>query len=160
MLLRIQTVFLSLATILTVLFIKLPYSGMSLNDDSLIMLTFSGLKDANDPDLLYNRTIALTILVILTGLLSLVTIFLYNNRKLQLRLCVLNILLTIGFILALPVYYIAFKNGVGLAPDVVVIHPQLRWPLIIPFINIVLIFQAFRAIRRDDLLIKSLDRLR
>lgn len=160
MLLRIQTVFLTLTVILTVVFIKLPYSGMNLDDGALIMLTFTGLRDANNPALLYNPTIALTALVVLTGLLSLITIFLYNNRKLQLRLCVLNILLTIGFLLALPVYYFAFKSGMGLAPDVVVLHPQLRWPLIIPFINIVLIFQAFRAIRRDDLLIKSMDRLR
>jgi hypothetical protein len=160
MLLRIQTVFLTLATLLSVLFLFKPFSSLYMNDGTLCMLTFAGLKTAEDPILLINRTLPLAILATTTGLLSLVTIFLFNNRVVQLRLCVFNILLTIGFLVALAFYYLAFKNGIGLAEGTFAVENKLRWTLIIPFINIILIFQAFRAIRRDDLLVKSNDRLR
>lgn len=160
MLLRIQTVFLALATALSsILFIK-PYAGMLMSDGTHTMLTFMGLKTTHEPIILLNSTIPLTGLAIITALLSFITIFFFGNRKLQLRLCVFNILLTLGFILALCGYYLAFKKGLGLAEDIYTVDTKLRFALIIPFVNIFLIFQAFRAIRRDDLLIKSMDRLR
>ena len=160
MLLRIQTAFLSIATMLSVFFLFKPFSSLYMNDGTLCMLTFAGLKTAEEPIILLNLTFPLSVLAITTGLLSLVTIFLYSNRVLQLRLCVLNILLTLGFLLALAFYYLAFKNGIGLAEGTFAVQHRLRWTLIIPIINIILIFQAFRAIRRDDLLMKSYDRLR
>ncbi|MBN1951518.1 MAG: DUF4293 domain-containing protein [Bacteroidales bacterium] len=125
-----------------------------------LMLNFRGLQNLYDTDTVYNNTFALTALVIITGLLSLITIFLFNNRKLQMRLCVFNILLTLGILLAIVGYYLLFKAGIGLEKGMKVFDPHLRWTLIIPLVNVVLLFQAFRFIRRDDILIKSYERLR
>lgn len=94
----------------------------------------------------------LLLLFLISALLSLATIFLFKNRKLQMSLGRLNIILNI-----LLIGYLAFsltslsggfsdsEKGVG---------------LFIPFVSIVLLFIANRFIKKDEKLVKSVDRFR
>ncbi|NLN34374.1 MAG: DUF4293 domain-containing protein [Flavobacteriaceae bacterium] len=87
-----------------------------------------------------------------SGLLSLLTIFLYKNRKLQMRLNGLNISLNIlligylAYVLSnLPGGFANAEKGVG---------------LFVPFVSIVLLVIANRFISKDEKLVKSIDRFR
>jgi DMSO reductase anchor subunit len=91
----------------------------------------------------------LLVLVYGAAVLALVTIFLYKNRKLQLRLCIGGVLLTF---FALVVTYFRIQNfnpggTIGLG-------------MIIPVAMLVLFVMAARGIYKDEKLVKSLDRLR
>src|SRR3954453_13592493 len=91
--------------------------------------------------------IAITILTSIIGALCLFLIFLYKNRKLQLRLSFLALLLS-----CINIYlYFSFKDesvsGVSLFS-------------IFTFLIPIFILMAIRGIYRDIKLIKSLDRIR
>jgi hypothetical protein len=89
-------------------------------------------------------------LLVFTGasmILSLVTIFLFKDRKLQIRLCLIGIAVSI---LILLFYWLEIKNVKG------TISLTALFALAIP----VSYFMAFRGIRADQKLVKSLDKLR
>lgn len=89
----------------------------------------------------------------ITGVLELLGIFLFRRRALQMRICIFCIILLVGWYLALVAF--AYIMGDGLVGEY---RPQL-WASI-PAINAILLYLAFRAILHDELLVRSLDRLR
>ena len=99
--------------------------------------------------------IALMILAGLGAVLSLVTIFLYNNRKLQLKLSYL--ITTLAIILPI-IAVLLYSNQVGTIPDSVEVNDSLG--LYLPIGMILFSILAARFIRKDDNLVKSMDRLR
>lgn len=90
-------------------------------------------------------------LLILTGgsiILSTVTIFLFKDRKMQIRLCLLGLLVSVVII----VRYIMLMNKLT--------NTTLALYAILPFVFLASYFLAFRDIRKDEKLVKSLDKLR
>lgn len=92
------------------------------------------------------------LLFLVSAVLSLLTIFLFKNRKLQMRLNGMNILLNIlliGYLTfsvsKLPGGFSDSEKGIG---------------LLIPFVSIILLFVANRFIKKDEKLVKSVDRFR
>ena len=94
------------------------------------------------------------ILALILALLPLINAFLCRNRKLQLRISVYSIILAFGLI-GLIYYY--FVIGFRQLDDPVY---ALRFPIIVPVIYIIMIYLAFRGIRKDEILVRSLDRIR
>lgn len=91
------------------------------------------------------------LLLICTGaslLLSGAIIFLYKDRKLQIKLCLLGLLLSVLVI----ILYIAEMNKLT--------KSTLALFAVLPFIIVTSYFMAFRNIRKDEKLVKSLDKLR
>ena len=84
--------------------------------------------------------------------LSLVTIFLFKNRKLQFVLVRFNILINI-ILLGVFGYYTQTFSG-----EILVSEKEIE--LVIPFISIVFLYLANKAIKKDEDLVKSVDRLR
>ena len=99
-------------------------------------------------DLNAGTTIWLTLLTALAGVLAFVTIFLFNNRKLQLKLAYAGIFLTI---VLLTLYFIEMGNFYD---GTVAIWAIFYFAILACFIL------AARGVRHDVKLIKSLDRLR
>lgn len=91
--------------------------------------------------------------IIVVLLLSFITIFLYHRRLLQIRLCVLTIVMLVG--LQGVMYYVVYAYGENLNSK-----PSYNLVFIFPLIAAILNFLALRAIARDEALIRSLDRLR
>ena len=91
-------------------------------------------------DIIFILSLALNVL---TSIISFVTIFYYKRRRTQFVLCRLNILLNFSI---LACFY--FVMGVF---DIVIL---------IPIICIFLLVAANRAIKKDEDLIKSMDRIR
>ena len=84
------------------------------------------------------------------GLLVFITIFLFSKRKIQLRLIQLVLLVHIAF----SIWYV---YSFGLTKMIEKIHlvPGLFFSL-----GLLLLVLAYRAIKKDEALVRSLDRLR
>jgi hypothetical protein len=133
---RIQSVWLLVAGIITFLTLKFSfYSGTYLPDNQYHQL------NGTENILLMITTIAL-------GVLSIITIFLFKTRIVQLRLCIAGILLDL---LVVFLYYRAMQNftkgefAITAASHIIII--------------LALVFAA-RGINKDEKLIKDSDRLR
>jgi hypothetical protein len=86
---------------------------------------------------------------------SLTIIFLYKNRKSQMMLTRLSILLA-GIFIAIDFY---FSDSVGkeFSPDV---NPMYLAGTYFPILQIILLMMALRGIKKDDELVRSADRIR
>ena len=138
MLQRIQSIWLLLVAIFAAITFRFPfYNG-------------DWLKDAiqSPVDLNAKTTIWLSIVTVLTGALAFVTIFLFDNRKLQLKLCYLGIFLTVVLLI---LYFLEMNNFTsGSIALWCIFHFAILGSYIL----------AARGIWKDEKLIKSMDRLR
>lgn len=99
------------------------------------------------------------VLYMVIVMLALVCIFLFKKRKVQFRLTVLNIFLSIGAI-ALPYFKVEeFKASLQAAGKTISTNSYLP-AAFLPVLILVFLFLAARGIYKDERLIKSLDRLR
>ena len=139
---RIQTIWLLLAAIAGFFLTKLPlYEGS----------TGSGLP------VTYTATESLLLfaLTIVAALLAFVSIFLFKNRKQQMRFSLFGILLSI-ILTGLVVYmFDSFKTAnPGFTKS------SYSWGALLPLAMIIFFIMAWNNMRKDEKLIKSLDRLR
>lgn len=100
----------------------------------------------------YQSTWGLFGILLLSTITALVTIFLYKNRMLQIRMCIFNSLLLVGFYLAFIAFYFALKTDDNTY--------RIAWALCLPLVSIILNIMAIRAIGRDEVMVKAADRLR
>ena len=136
MLQRIQTIWLFLAAVCTFLGLKFPF--------------YSGTNKEGIPSYILNGTESIPLILVTgaVGVLALITIFLYKNRKLQLRLCVAGILLQ-AFLLFL--YYSKLSGFLG---GTYALTALLQAGALLFF------FLAARGISRDEKIVKESNRLR
>lgn len=102
-------------------------------------------------------TWALFALTAISGLIALVTIFLYKKRVLQIRLSIFNAILMIGFYALFGFFVYTLKGGLG---NEDVFSVSLKLGLCFPFIALILDYLAIRHIGADEMLVRSLNRLR
>lgn len=98
----------------------------------------------------------LGVVLMLVALITFFDIFLFRKRALQMRLMSFSIILLVGwYLLYAYAYWQLFqeadKNGLILTVCI---------PAALPFCSIVLNYQAFCYILKDEMLVRSLDRLR
>jgi len=94
--------------------------------------------------------------LIVTGLiaaLAMITVFLYKKRKLQLKISYLILFL---LILLYALYFIFDRQTLPLSE----LFRQVGHTFVIPLVSCVLAYLAIRGIKKDEKLIRSLDRLR
>jgi len=96
------------------------------------------------------------IMVALSVLLSLVTLFRFKNRKQQTGLTWLNILVCA----ALQAWLVIRVNNTTSGLDYASVQGHYWIGLFIPLITLILLFLAKAGIHKDEKLVKSLDRLR
>lgn len=93
-------------------------------------------------------------ILFLSTVVALGSIFLFRNRMLQIRMTIFNGILLIGYYVAFVVFVFMLQKQLGTATF------QIDWALCLPAIAIVLSYLSFRAIYRDELMVKAADRLR
>lgn len=134
---RIQTVYLLLVVLAVLAFIFVPFGG----------ITIDGVRGI----LIIKEIILFLLLSAGIGLIALGAIFIFGNRKLQMRIVLLNILVSIVligiFVFRLITFYGLDKYTFGAGAV---------FPLFILFFNLL----AYNGIKSDDKLVKSMDRLR
>lgn len=99
------------------------------------------------------KTIPLTILLSVIVLMLIITIFLYKNRILQMRLSVFNILLMLGSVGLIYFYSLQVQGKIDG-------ETFYLYPVIFPVASAILTFLAFRGIKKDEELVRSYDRIR
>ena len=133
---RIQTLWLLLASACAFISLKVPY--------------YSGTNKEGIPSykLMGTENFYLMLLTIAIAVLALITIFLYKNRTLQLRLCILGILLEAILIF---LYYRETKTFVdGTYALTALLHGCI----------VLFFFLAARGVSHDNKIIKDSNRLR
>lgn len=86
-------------------------------------------------------------------LLSFLTIFLFKNRKLQMRVCMFTLLLSIGFIVYAA--FLAFGFVKSLEANF-----SFKFAIALPIITPILLFLAHQGIRKDYILVRISNRIR
>jgi hypothetical protein len=152
---RIQSVYLFLTTLLSLLFLKGSFLTFIDNSGSVIQITFKGIiRDTNTSGFeLIEKLLPLSVIIILIPVLSIITILLFKNRRIQLRFA-LSVILLICVDILVSIYYSWFviaKYEAGFIPG---------FKMIIPLLMLISAVIAYRGIRKDDQLVKSYDRLR
>ncbi len=152
MLQRTQTLFLLGVFILSLFLLTGPITRLTLEGSEYI-LKHSGLLDAagNKAGV---ATWPLSALFITVAALAFLNIFFYRHRMRQMRIAVFLILLNAGMIGIMFYYTFVAKSQLEGA---LVMH---QWRFVLPPINMILLYFAFRRIRRDELLVKAFDRIR
>jgi glucan phosphoethanolaminetransferase (alkaline phosphatase superfamily) len=152
---RIQTVYLLLTTILSVIFLNghiIKFAGGPKNVLYVGSDGISIMDNTGGSETIWILLI-LTCLIILITMVSLISIFLFKKRKIQMKMAVGLITLICLLILASAVYYISviikYSGEIHLGMNVVIM------PLMLLFS-----YLAYRGIKKDEELVKSYDRIR
>ncbi|MCU0460419.1 MAG: DUF4293 domain-containing protein [Bacteroidales bacterium] len=152
---RIQTLYLILTTILSVLFLNGHIIKYAEGSENILSIGSGVIRIMNNTGG-YETVwilVLLASLVILIFLISVISIFFYRKRKIQIKMAATIIILVCLLILASAYYYISVAreyNG-GIKPGINVI--------ILP-VMLLFSYLTFRGIRKDEELVKSYDRLR
>lgn len=133
---RIQTIYLFLAA--------LASGGL--------IFVFSLWQDENGQAVFAQDILGVFLAFLASALLSVITIFMYKNRQHQFVLGRLNMLLNL-ILLGVFVYW-----SLNLSGEMQVSEKGIG--ILIPIVSIVLLVLANRAIKKDEDLVKSVDRLR
>ncbi len=141
---RIQTIFLLLAAGAFGALIPLPFATSAQDTQGIFLDGSYSIID----------NLFLEILTLAGIVLALVCIFLFKKRKMQLRLGYL--LIVIG-ILLMVVAFLYFTNQAPAISESVI---QEGLGLLMPIVAIVFVVLANYFIRKDEKLVKSMDRLR
>ena len=146
---RIQSVYLLVVTILTVICMCNPIGSIiaSTNEISefgnLCITLPDGSKDY--------APWALFAILLVVALLSFGTIFLFKKRMLQIRLTIFSSVMLIGYYAALVAYILLLAEETTFSAS---------WSICLPFVCIILNWLAIRGIGADEALVKAYDRLR
>ena len=152
---RIQTLYLFLVAGLFLALLFFPLAAISAGDVSFSFNVF-GLHSTTIPVTLAYPTWSLMAMDAIIILLSFFIIFSYKKRILQIRLCVYNELLMIGFCLLFGFYFWHFYKSPAL-PDIQI---RLSFWSAFPIVAMILNYLAIRNIGADETMVRSLERLR
>ncbi|MEG1794314.1 MAG: DUF4293 domain-containing protein [Rikenellaceae bacterium] len=162
---RKQTLFLLVALILQVIQLFSPLGTIVYNtqmgdnviNETIKLMPFGinsiVLGTISNPISIYYGSI-----LIISAILSLVAIFLFKNRPLQMRITIFSLFATI-IVMGLEAYYIysvvspLIGNTMGMSTIYSIIMPA-------PILVVILLFIAHRLILKDEVLIKSNERFR
>jgi hypothetical protein len=155
---RVQSIYLLLAALAAVMTFILPFAhfldgNTKLSEYALfgVFNVQSGVVEMGDP-WGFPTWIFSAILV----LLPVLAILQFKNRGLQLKLTRLTMLLNLGFVVYLSFAIQSIHNELYDAGTSIFYHAAFYMPVIsLPFL-----FLAIRGIKKDEALVKSLDRIR
>ena len=150
MLQRIQTVYLLLASICMVVSLLTNLAVFTFGGE---IVNFQAMGFYMNEEIIFS-TWGLFIIGNIAAVLSVLIVFLYKNRMLQIRLASFNLFMILGYY-GLIAFYILKRN-----PEANSVFENVSIGMITPFIAIVLIYLAIRKIGADEALIRSLNRIR
>ena len=150
MLQRIQSVFLLLASVCMLVAAVTPLATFYYNGDPVVFEAMGMYRNGT----LESSTWALFAVGAISSLLALVTVFLYKTRMLQIRISIFNIVVMIGFYLYFGFLIFRINPEAGLQ------FQRIGIGMVMPVIGIILTYLAIRRIGADEILVRSLNRLR
>ncbi|MCD8304177.1 MAG: DUF4293 domain-containing protein [Prevotellaceae bacterium] len=147
---RVQTLYLLLAAVLQTVCLCRPV-GLFLGEDGELLSRLFNLWTSSEDGTHSLAPWALFAILLIAATLTLISVFLFRTRALQMRAVSLSMVLLVGYYAYLVVFVWLHLEGVSYRPTVATA---------LPLVSIILLFLAFRGILKDELLVRSLDRLR
>ncbi len=153
---RIQSVYLFLTALLITLMLCLPLARFFGSAEAFTLTAF-GVKSAQGEASYVVSTLYMGIVLVLAAVVPFVNIFLFKKRMVQIRLCIVEIILLIGAQIFVGYYlYRAAHSVAGFTYHAM----KYTLPDVFPLIGIIFTYLALRGIARDETLVRSLDRIR
>lgn len=163
---RIQTVFLFVACIATIVLLFIPFGTFigcfseNLTGDCIFNAFTVRLNVPEPGNSIIARSYYIGLTLILSSIISLVSIFLYKNRVKQAKVVSLNMLI---ILVALALTYFIYPDFIFKKANL--IYPESEclfnnWGLIIYLIPAVMMVLARRFILKDEAKVRAADRLR
>lgn len=146
---RIQTLYLLIVAALMAVTLFAPLAWFGVGGETFDLYAFALRSSSGE---VMRPPVYTGIVLVLACVLPLITIFLFKRRLLQVRLCVVEMVLLAGAEVMLVAYYF-FGHG---ATDFQGMKPAIALPLV----SLLFAWLAVRAIFRDERLVRSLDRIR
>ncbi|MCM1034595.1 MAG: DUF4293 domain-containing protein [Paludibacter sp.] len=156
---RLQTLWLFLVVVVgTVLCFLSPMQFLTYQEvdtQHTYELLFASMCDTTNPANTWQvmSVWPLAVLEVIIPLLALAIIFLYKRRILQVRLCVVNLVLMFGYYIVLAIYTWAACANFN-------VDWYVNLPAALPLVNMVFTFMAMRLILKDEALVRAANRLR
>ncbi len=151
MLQRIQSVYLALAVILLVLCCCMPLAlfepegmGFPRMMYSLVAINADGAIESYLPT-------ALLLILVFAELFSVLALMGYKNRKKQMSMCSITIIIELLWVICYAGITFLLKGGDVFRPELAACFPVIA---------MILTIMARRAIKKDDDLVRSADRIR
>lgn len=135
---RIQTIYLFLSVLAGVAFVFIPFGHVTNNE-------------GHSEVLIIKEVIPIMITVLIASIISFISIFLFKNRKLQSKIVLLSIIVSLVLI---GLFIFGITQHVGLE------NYTFGIGAILPVFILVFNLLALGAIKSDEALVKSMDRLR
>jgi hypothetical protein len=152
---RIQSLYLVAVVALMATALLTPLAYFAAGSNIYELFAFELVNQANGAA--SQSTIYMGVIVALATIIPLITIFLYKNRMLQIRLCAVELVLLLGAQIFMALYYYLGNRMF----EQLEFHTQgIRIAIIFPLVAIILDYLALRAIFKDEMLVRSLDRIR
>ncbi len=154
MLQRIQSIYLLLIVILSGINFYSPIATLSAESIDYIV-SYKGIYSlsAAEGQIFQSAVWGITVFASLIPIIALITVFLFKKRKLQIRLTYVNI----GCIL---MYYASVLAYLYTAVERYGADWSLKYNVILHAVNLILCFLAISAIKKDEALVRSHERLR
>lgn len=155
---RIQTVYLSLAFIAIALLFFFPLAQF-FSETGAFVFSVTGLKNMvpGGTDA-FKPVLFLPLVIVAAGIaiVALYTIFQYKNRPFQVKLTNIGVLASIALIMGVFFLYIPMiEKKINIIPDY-----SKAYGIYLPLVALVFFVMANRAVKRDEKLVRSADRLR
>ncbi|MCX6268528.1 MAG: DUF4293 domain-containing protein [Bacteroidetes bacterium] len=158
MLQRIQTLYLAIVAIACILLFFFPLANYYHEIQGNYKLFIYGIKSMDpEPKVLFSSyfTIPLIFMAVASFIFAVSAIFLFKNRPLQIRLCAFNMLTNIVLVMVIFFFYATKIKTMTL------IEPEYNYTgMALPLVSILFLVLANQAIRKDEALVRSADRLR
>ena len=104
---------------------------------------------------------ALGVLLLLVIFLSIVSILLFRKRMRQLRLTIMSSLFLVGYIVVYALFAYFYKENIDIVLGTEATSTfHVRFVALFPVLSLILNVMAIHGIRKDEALVRSLDRLR
>jgi len=151
---RIQTLYLLVAFLLVAACFFIPVAEISIPGGELFSFNLRGFQMLQGVSgSIVEKTITLLIAGIIICCILLIAIFLFKNRILQIRLSVYGMVLPAGLTFLFFFVLNSIKKNLNAT-----IYYQIAF--VFPLLAGILCFLAIQAIRKDEKLVKSYDRIR
>lgn len=161
---RIQTLYLLIVSALIAIMLFCPIFSFDTlspeNPETFRLMPFGVKGEIAGVDISTSLSTAyMGALMVLNFIVAFFNIFLYRHRWLQMRVCFISMVLSLGVQIFI-VYYVILAKGFTGALEGKVTPLTYSISDVFPIITIILSYLAFRGVVRDEMLVRSLNRIR
>ncbi|NDV79684.1 DUF4293 domain-containing protein [Dysgonomonas sp. 511] len=153
---RIQTVYLLVAALLIGISTFIPLVGIEsdMGKAGISGIIYAmGIGDI-DHGAIQHPTWGVFVFAVISTILPLVNIFLYKKRKMQIKIGITTIISIILFYITFATYFIVYSSKYSFLFD------NIQAGITFPIMSLAFNIMAIQKIKKDEKLVKSLDRIR